>query len=215
MNKILILLISPILLLSQNVSNDKVFLDTVDVSVLLTENEERMFNGNSIISINSGYRIWFDIGNYDTLPCKAIYEGKLFTGIGEDFKNDTLVGRYTFFEGEIILAYTNRTDQAIASIYSFNNMFKNGEELLFWDGKLSRKIHYKNGVLHGRFLTFEDAFDYGYGYLRVHGQFRNGKKDGDWIYYSTEAEIRGDNNLEQKIGEIQFTEKWKNGIQIE
>jgi antitoxin component YwqK of YwqJK toxin-antitoxin module len=89
-------------------------------------------------------------------------------------------------------------------------MLRDGEDLLFWSGNLSRKNHYKNGVFQGAHFSFQDWFDYGYGYLRVHGQYKNGKKDGYWVYSSTD-EVNEFDDLE-KQGKIQWIEKYEDGI---
>ena len=116
----------------------------------------------------------------------------------------------------MIRAYISSTDVSNSSVHNFNNMLRNGEDLHFWSGKLSRKTHYKNGVAHGPHFAFDDWFDFGYGYLRVHGQYKDGKKYGDWIYSSSEEKwvyptVNGVfNNLEHQ-GEIQWVEKYEDG----
>ena len=213
---LLVLLLSPILLFSQNMSEEaQEFKDTVDVSELFTEHGKSMFSGTSIISdktfCDGRMCIWYDIGYYDTLIFKATYEGELFTGIAQSFENDTFVGRFTFIEGEMIQAYIVSTDGSYSSIQNFNNMLRDGELLRFWSGKLSAKTHYKNGVAHGPHFSFEDWFDFGYGYLREHGQYKDGQKVGDWIYSSTDRYRDGEFNNLEKQGEIQWIDKYVDG----
>ena len=101
---LLVLLLYPIFLFSQN--SNRVFKDTVHVSELFTYEGENMFSVNSIISnktfCNGRMCIWWSVGNFDTLIYKSIFERELFTGITENFVNDTLVGRFTFVGGEMI-----------------------------------------------------------------------------------------------------------------
>jgi len=210
---ILVLLLSPILLFPQNMNReDQKFKDTVDVSELFTEYGKSLFSGNMILSEKTFCQgricVRFRVNDFDTLIFKAIYEGELFTGIAQNFKNDTLVGRFTFSEGELIQAFTTYTDGSHYEIQNFKKMLRHGDYSVFWSGKLSRKTHYRNGVAHGPYFAFKDWFDFGYGYLRLHGNYIDGRKDGDWIYSSTD-DVRFD-DLE-KEGEIQWIEKYKDG----
>jgi len=215
---LLVLLISPIFLFSQN--SNRVLKDTVHVSELFTHEGENMFSGNSIISdktfCNGRMCIWLSVGNFDTLMYKAIFEGELFTGIAENFENDTLVGRFTFIDGEMIQSFTTYKDGSYYSFNNFKNMLLDGEKLVYWNDKLTSKKSYKNGVAQGPYFDFEDWLDFGYGYLRVHGQYNEGEKEGTWSYFSSEEEwvypvVNGVfNNLEQ-VGEILWTESYKDG----
>ena len=215
---LLVLLISPIFLFSQN--SNRVFKDTVHVSELFTDEGKNMFSGNSIISdktfCNGRMCIWLSVGNFDTLMYKAIFEGELFTGIAENFENDTLVGRFTFVGGEMTQVFITSTDGSHYSIQNFKNMLRDGEDLTFWDRKLSFKSNYKNGVIEGPDFSFRDYLDYDLGYIRVHGNYKTGKKDGLWVYSTTEeqweslTETKVFNNLEQE-GEILWTERYKDG----
>ena len=160
---LLVLLLSPILLFPQNMSKEaQEFKDTVDVSELFTENGKSLFSGKTTYS--SGYTsrgdmilsektlcngricIWYRINDFDTLVFKAIYEGELFTGIAQNFKNDTLVSRFTFIEGELIQAFVTNLDGSHSEIQNFKNMLRHGDYLVFWDGKLAIKTYHKNGV---------------------------------------------------------------------
>ena len=213
---LLVLLLSPILLFSQNMSEEaQEFKDTVDVSELFTEHGKSLFSGNMILSektfCNGRICVRFRVNDFDTLIFKATYEGELFTGIAQSFENDTFVGRFTFIEGEMIQAYVVSTDGSYSSIHNFKNMLRDGELLCFWSGKLSSKTHYKNGVVHGPHFSFEDWFDFGYGYLREHGQYKDGQKVGDWIYSSTDRYRDGEFNNLEKQGEIQWIDKYVDG----
>ena len=215
---LLVLLLYPIFLFSQN--SNRVFKDTVHVSELFTDEGKNMFSGNSIISdktfCNGRMCIWWSVGNFDTLIYKAIFEGELFTGVAENFENDTLVGRFTFVVGEMIQSFTTYKDGSHYSIQNFKNMLRDGEDLTFWDGKLSFKSNYKNGVIEGPNFAFRDYLDFDIGYVRVHGRYTNGEKDGLWVYSKTEepweslTETKVFNNLEQ-VGEILWTESYKDG----
>jgi hypothetical protein len=161
--------------------------------------------------------IRYNVSYFDTLIFKAIYEGKLFTGIAENFENDTLVGRFTFIDGEMIQSFTTYKDGSNYSFDNFKNMLRDGESLLYWHDKLTSKKSYKNGVAQGPYFDFEDWLDFGYGYLRVHGQYKDGRKEGVWSYFSSEEEwgypsgVNGVfNNLEKK-GDIQWKEEYKYG----
>lgn len=96
------------------------------------------------------------------------------------------------------------------------NLCLDGEDLTFWDGKLSFKSNYKNGVIEGPNFAFRDYLDFDIGYVRVHGRYTNGEKDGLWVYSKTEepweslTETKVFNNLEQ-VGEILWTESYKDG----
>ena len=209
---LLVLLLSPILLFPQKTSKEVQELkDTVDVSELFTEGGKSLFSGNMILSektfCNGRMCVRFRVNDFDTLIFKAVYEGELFTGIAQNFENDTLVGRFTFFEGKLIQAFTTYTDGSHYEIHCFKDMLRHGNSSVFWNGKLSHKTHYKNGVAHGPHFAFKDWFDFGYGYLREHGQYKNGKKDGYWIYSSAAEEF---DDLE-KQGEIQWVEKYEDG----
>ena len=210
---LLVLLLSPILLFSQNMSKEaQEFKDTVDVSELFTDHGKSLFSGNMILSektfCNGRMCVRFRVNDFDTLIFKAIYEGELFTGIAQNFENDTLVGRFIFFEGELIEAFTTYPDGGHYEIQCFKNMLRHGNSSVFWNGNLSHKTHYKNGVVHGPHFAFKDWFDFGYGYLRAHGQYKDGKKDGYWIYSSAD-DVEFD-DLEQQ-GEIQWVEKYEDG----
>jgi hypothetical protein len=218
---LLVLLLSPILLFPQNMSKENhQFKDTVDISELYTEDGKNMFSGNSIISektfCNGRMCVWWSVGNFDTLVYKALLNRELFTGIAENFENDTLVGRFTFIDGEMITSFTTYKDGSNYSFNNFKNMLRDGESLLYWDDKLTSKKSYKNGVAQGPYFEFEDWLDFGYGYLRVHGQYKDGKKDGLWVYSSSEEEwglsmkYEVFNNLEQQ-GEVQWKEEYKDG----
>ena len=214
---LLVLLLFPSFLFSKN--PDPTFTDTIDVSELFTSQGKSLFSGNSIISektfCNGRMCIWWSVGNFDTLAYKALLNGDLFTGIAENFENDTLVGRFTFIDGEMIQSFTTYKDGSNYSFNNFKNMLRDGEDLLYWDGKLTRKQSYKNGVAQGPYFAFKDWLDFGYGYLRVHGQYKDGKKEGAWIHSSSEEEwiyppVNGVfNNLEQQ-GEIKWIEQYKN-----
>ena len=211
---LLVLLLSPILLFPQNMSKEvQEFKDTVDVSELFTEHGKSLFSGNMILSektfCNGRMCVRCRVNDFDTLIFKAVYEGELFTGIAQNFENDTLVGRFAFSEGELIQAFTTYTDGSHYEIQCFKNMLRHGNSLVFWNGKLSRKTHYKNGVAHGPHFAFKDWFDFGYGYLREHGDYNDGKKDGYWIYSSADDDVEFD-DLE-KQGEIQWVEKYEDG----
>ena len=210
---LLVLLLSPILLFPQKISKEvQEFKDTVDISELFTDRGKSLFSGNMILSektfCNGRMCVRWRVNDFDTLIFKAIYEGELFTGIAQNFENDTLVGRFTFFEGELIQSFTTSTDWSHYEIHCFKNMLLHGNSSVFWNGKLSHKTHYKNGVAHGPHFAFKDWFDFGYGYLREHGQYNDGKKDGYWIYSSAADEEFDD--LE-KQGEIQWMEKYEDG----
>ena len=218
---LLVLLLSPILLFPQKMSKEaQEFKDTVDVSELFSEHGKSLFSGNMILSnktfCNGRMCIRYNVSYFDTLIFKAIYEGKLFTGIADNFENDTLVGRFTFIDGEMIQSFTTYKDGSNYSFDNFKNMLRDGEDLLYWYGKLTRKQSYKNGVAQGPYFAFKDWLDFGYGYLRVHGQYKDGKKYGDWIYSSSEEKwvyptVNGVfNNLEHQ-GEIQWVEKYEDG----
>ena len=215
---LLVLLLYPVFLFSQN--SYKVFKDTVHVSELFTDGGKNMFTGNSIISdktfCNGRICIWWGVDNLDTLMYKAIFEGELFTGIAENFEKDTLVGRFTFIDGEMIQSFTTYKDGSYSSINNFKNMLRDGEDLTFWDGKISYKSNYKNGALEGPYFAFRDYIDFDIGYVRVHGQYTIGKKDGLWVYSTTEepweslTETKVFNNLQQ-VGEILWTEFYIDG----
>ena len=148
---LLVLLLSPILLFPQNMSKEaQEFKDTVDVSELFTEHGKSLFSGNMILSektfCNGRICVRFRVNDFDTLIFKAIYEGELFTGIAQNFKNDTLVSRFTFIEGELIQAFTTTTDGSHSEIQNFKNMLRHGDYLVFWDGKLAIKTYHENGV---------------------------------------------------------------------
>jgi len=209
---LLVLLLSPILLFPQKTSKEvQEFKDTVDVSELFTESGKSLFSGNMILSektfCNGRMCVRYNVSYFDTLIFRAIYEGEFFTGIAQNFENDTLVGKFTFFEGELIQAFTTSTDGSHYEIHCFKNMLRHENSSVFWNGNLSHKTHYKNGVAHGPHFAFKDWFDFGYGYLREHGQYKNGKKDGYWIYSSAAEEF---DDLE-KQGEIQWMEKYEDG----
>ena len=217
---LLVLLLSPILLFPQKMSEEaQEFKDTVEVSELFTEHGKSLFSGNMILSdktfCNGRMCIRYNVSYFDTLIFKAIYEGKLFTGIAQNFEDDTLVGRFTFIDGEMIQSFTTYKDGSNYSFDNFKNMLRDGEDLLYWYGKLTRKQSYKNGVAQGPYFAFKDWLDFGYGYLRVHGQYKDGKKDGAWIYSSSEEEwvyppvSEVFNNLEQQ-GEIKWIEQYEN-----
>jgi antitoxin component YwqK of YwqJK toxin-antitoxin module len=211
---LLVLLLSPVLLFSQNISKeDQEFKDTVHVSELFTERGKSLFSENMILSektfCNGRMCVRYNVRYFDTLIFRAIYEGELFTGIAQNFENDTLVGRFTFSEGELIQSFTTYTDGSHYEIHCFKDMLRHGNSSVFWNGKLSHKTHYKNGVAHGPHFAFKDWFDFGYGYLREHGQYNNGKKDGCWIYSSSDEANEFD-DLE-KQGEIQWVEKYEDG----
>ena len=148
---LLVILLSPILLFSQNSSRENhQFKDTVDVSELFTEHGKSLFSGNMILSektfCNGRIYVRFRVNDFDTLIFKAIYEGELFTGIAKNFKNDTLVGRFTFIEGSLIQVFETNTDGSHYEIQNFKNMFRHGDYLVFWDGKLAIKTYHNNGV---------------------------------------------------------------------
>ena len=90
---LLVLLLSPIFLISQN--SNRVFKDTVHVSELFTDEGKNMFSGNSIISdktfCNGRMCIWWSVGNFDTLIYKSIFEGELFTGMTVNIKDKALL----------------------------------------------------------------------------------------------------------------------------
>ena len=115
---LLVLLLYPIFLISQN--SNIVFKDTVHVSELFTYEGENMFSVNSIISnktfCNGRMCIWWSVGNFDTLIYKAIFEGELFTGVAENFENDTLVSRFTFIDGEMIQSFTTYKDGSTSHV---------------------------------------------------------------------------------------------------
>ena len=219
---LLVLLLFPSFLFSKNLN--PTFTDTIDVSKLFTSQGKKFFSGNSILSektfCNGKMCIWWSVDNFDTLVYKALLNGELFTGIAENFENDTLVGRFTFIDGEMIQSFTTYKDGSNYSVNNFKNMLRDGEDLLYWHGKLTRKKSYKNGVAQGPCFAFKDWFDFGYGYLREHGQYKDGKKEGTWIYSSSEEEwvyppVNGVfNNLEQQ-GEIKWKEQYQNDELIE
>jgi len=193
--------------------------DTINAAELFTIDGKTMFSENFIVSNKMFCRdmcFWVSITTFDTLPYKAWYNNELFTGVAENFENDTLVGRFTFDDGKMIRAFITYTDGSNFSIQNFNNMLRDGEDLNYWYGKLSHKTHYKNGVAQGSYFGFHDWFDFGFGYLRVHGQYKDGKKDGYWIYSSAEEQSESNtkhgefNNLEQQ-GEIQWIDKYEDG----
>ena len=217
---LLVLLLSPILLFPNQISNEGyAFKDTVHVSELFTVHGKSFFSGNSILSdktfCDGRVCVWYAVSFFDTLIFKATHEGILFTGIAQNFENDTLVGRFTFFEGEMITSFTTSADGSHYQVQHFDNMLRDGSSLVFWDNKLTRDKCYQRGVVQGPYFGFEDWLDFGYGYLRVHGQYKDGKKEGCWIYSSSEEEWvfpevnRVFNNLE-KEGEIQWIEQYKN-----
>ncbi|MBC8474674.1 MAG: hypothetical protein O2781_02370 [Bacteroidetes bacterium] len=210
---LLVLLLSPILLFPQKRSKEsQEYKDTVDVSELFTEDGRSLFSGDMMLSeqtfCNGRMCVRFPVDNFDTLIFKAVYEENFFTGIAENYENDTLVASFTFLEGELIQAFTTYTDGSYYEIHCFQNMLRHGNSLVFWSGKLSHKTHYKNGVAHGPSFAFQGWHDFGFGYLRVHGEYKYGKKDGDWIYSSTD-DVKLD-DLE-KQGEIQWIEKYEDG----
>ena len=218
---LLVLLLSPILLFPQNRSKENhQFKDTVDISGLYTLEGKNMFLGNSIISektfCNGKMCVWLSVGNFDTLVFKALLNNELFTGIAENFENDTLIGRFTFIDGEMIQSFTTYKDGSNYSFNNFKNMLLDGENLVYWDDKLASKKSYTNGVAQGPYFDFEDWLDFGYGYLRVHGQYKDGNKEGTWSYFSSEEKwiyppVNGVfNNLEKK-GDIQWKEEYQNG----
>ena len=219
---LLVLLLSPILLFPQKMSKEaQEFKDTVDVSELFTSQGKSLFSGNMLLSdktfCNGRMCIRYNVSYFDTLIFKAIYEEKLFTGIAQNFENDTLVGRFTFIDGEMIQSFTTYKDGSNYSFDNFKNMLRDGESLLYWHDKLTSKKSYKNGLAQGPYFDFEDWLDFGYGYLRVHGQYKDGKKEGTWSYFSSEEEwaypsgVNGVfNNLEKK-GDIQWKEEYKYG----
>ena len=182
---LLVLLLFPSFLFSKN--PDPTFADTIDVSELFTSQGKNLFSGNSIISektfCNGRMCIWWSIDNFDTLVYKALLNGDLFTGIAENFESDTLVGRFTFIDGEMIQSFITDKDGSHYSINNFKNMFRDGESLLYWYDKLASKKSYKNGVAQGPYFDFEDWLDFGYGYLRVHGQYKDGKRGLGVIFH--------------------------------
>ena len=148
---LLVLLLSPVLLFSQNISKEsQAFKDTVDVSELFTDHGKSLFSGNMFISektfCDGRICIWYNVSYFDTLIFRAIYEGELFTGIAQSFENDTIVGRFTFLEGELIQAFTTYTDGSHSEIQNFKNMLRHGDYLVFWNGKLAIKTYHENGV---------------------------------------------------------------------
>ena len=148
---LLVLLLSPILLFPQNMSKEaQEFKDTVDVSELFTEHGKSLFSGNMILSektfCNGRICVRFRVNDFDTLIFKAIYEGELFTGIAQNFKNDTLVGRFTFIDGEMIQAFVTNLDGSHYEVQNFKNMLRHGDYLVFWSGKLAIKTYHENGV---------------------------------------------------------------------
>ena len=187
---LLVLPLSPILLFPKKMSEEaQEFKDAIDVSELFTEHGKSLFSGNMILSdktfCNGRMCIRYNVSYFDTLIFKAIYEGKLFTGIAQNFENDTLVGRFTFIDGEMNQSFTTYKDGSNYSFDNFKNILRDGEDLLYWYGKLTRKQSYKNGVAQGPYFSFKDWLDFGYGYLRVHGQYKDGKKDGAEIAAKT------------------------------
>ena len=112
---LLVLLLFPSFLFSKNLN--PTFTDTIDVSKLFTSQGKKFFSGNSILSektfCNGKMCIWWSVDNFDTLVYKALLNGELFTGIAENFENDTLVGRFTFIDGEMIQSFTTTKTEVI------------------------------------------------------------------------------------------------------
>ena len=112
---LLVLLLSSILLFPQKMSKEiQQFIDTVDIFELYTVDGKNMFSGNSIISdktfCNSRMCVWLSVGDFDTLVYKALLNRDFFTGIAENFENETLLGRFTFIDGEMIQSFTTYKD---------------------------------------------------------------------------------------------------------
>ena len=157
----LVLLLPQILLFPQNIIKENHhFKDTVDVSALNNVDGKNLFLGNSMISektfCNGRMCVWWSVCDFDTLVYKALLNRELFTGIAENFENDTLVGRFTFIDGEMIQSFTTYKDGSNYSFNNFKNMLRDGENLLYWHDKLTSKKSYKNGVAQGPYFDFED-----------------------------------------------------------